>query len=532
MFKFIKNLFFGANKKNYNELIKSATKVTESINNKLDRADKSKDVSLRNLLLVEIRQEYAELSNAACKFPAGINLSNIANFESAIKRVEEETDSLERESRFDSILSDSDDIYSENDKKIFTDTIKNHLRIINESISIACQSKNIETIKYRVDIARNTLKKAIDLARQYSIDIGGFSDADKAIKMIEEALQTDDPLTALSKLDIPIEQVISSPAREKLKEATVLKKQKKYLEACEKLKQAYLSPGSENFMIEDRLRLPMYLLLGGKGEEGWQEMMRLREKYTDYFSKIKIKSQIEIFCRKEGKNRAIDDLVELEDSYDDTAVAKQISDWQHDDVVIGLKFYANLNLDTPLRVLRRHGEIHKHKTRNAPTIAKKPSEGVWLPVTEIFHEMEINFPELFQDSTMSSCFGQIPVDGGDYLKFLIAIREIVEKEAKIEDRITELIDLAHSSTWKNFDGWEFGGKRSGYEWLIDNYFPYYFDKKLRDAGFNTPNRIIAASDQELLSVKGIGPATLKKIRKQCEGITQNLDIERYDDVSR
>ena len=63
-----------------------------------------------------------------------------------------------------------------------------------------------------------------------------------------------------------------NPSREMLKEATKLKKEKKYVEACEKLREAYAAKGSEELMVEERLRLPMYLQLAGKNDEGWKTL--------------------------------------------------------------------------------------------------------------------------------------------------------------------------------------------------------------------------------------------------------------------
>lgn len=42
-------------------------------------------------------------------------------------------------------------------------------------------------------------------------------------------------------------------------------------------------------------------------------------------------------------------------------------------------------------------------------------------------------------------------------------------------------------------------------------------KLLKDAGFDTPAKVIAASDDDLLSIKGVGQATLKKIREVYPG---------------
>ena len=90
-------------------------------------------------------------------------------------------------------------------------------------------------------------------------------------------------------------------AKEKLKEATQLKREKKYEEACQKLIEAYSFEGGEDLSIEDRLRLPMYLQLANKNDEGWRILNELNITYTDVFSQSKIANQMRVFLQKEKK---------------------------------------------------------------------------------------------------------------------------------------------------------------------------------------------------------------------------------------
>ena len=92
-------------------------------------------------------------------------------------------------------------------------------------------------------------------------------------------------------------------ARDLLKEATKLKKEKKYSEACEKLNEAYISQGSKDLSVKDHLRLPMYLQLDGKSDEGWKILNDLNSKYTDVYSQVDIANQTRIFLQKENKNK-------------------------------------------------------------------------------------------------------------------------------------------------------------------------------------------------------------------------------------
>jgi len=90
-------------------------------------------------------------------------------------------------------------------------------------------------------------------------------------------------------------------ARDLLKQATQLKKEKRFDEACEKLKETYSAYGANELMMKDFLRLPMYLQLAGKSEEGWQAINSLRKQSKNIFDQVEIAKQIQIFLRKEKK---------------------------------------------------------------------------------------------------------------------------------------------------------------------------------------------------------------------------------------
>ena len=94
-------------------------------------------------------------------------------------------------------------------------------------------------------------------------------------------------------------QVEINPAREMLKEATVLKKEKKYDEACDKLKQAFISKGASDLMAKERMRLPMYLQHAKKNDEGWKILNEINVEYTDVFSQAEIANQMRVFLQKE-----------------------------------------------------------------------------------------------------------------------------------------------------------------------------------------------------------------------------------------
>lgn len=88
--------------------------------------------------------------------------------------------------------------------------------------------------------------------------------------------------------------------RNLLKEATALKKQKKYIEACDKLREAYSADGENQLSMSDRLRLPMYLQLAGRADDGWGELNRLNITYLDKGSQIGIAAYMAEFLRNES----------------------------------------------------------------------------------------------------------------------------------------------------------------------------------------------------------------------------------------
>ncbi|WP_413724645.1 hypothetical protein [Sodalis sp. RH16] len=90
-------------------------------------------------------------------------------------------------------------------------------------------------------------------------------------------------------------------ARELLKEATELKKLKEYDWACKSLRLAYVSADVDEYItLKDRLRLPMYLQLAGKNDEGWRELNILAEHTKNFRDQADINNQMKIFLRKEG----------------------------------------------------------------------------------------------------------------------------------------------------------------------------------------------------------------------------------------
>jgi hypothetical protein len=204
-----------------------------------------------------------------------------------------------------------------------------------------------------------------------------------------------------------------------------------------------------------------------------------------------------------------------------------------DEVIKGFRFHATMQLRTPLRILSRHGETHTSLYTPPPTIVQEQWEGIWLPITKSLEELVggrglsdgTGFLKRFDStiarpSTVASDIG--PVLSHLYLSFLVAVREIVEADDSIKNRMTALRAMEISPEWKVFLR-----KHGGKSGIADKFFPYFMNLGPR---LNTPNRIASASDAALLGIKGVGPAKLASIRERCATITTDRDSERLDCV--
>ena len=189
------------------------------------------------------------------------------------------------------------------------------------------------------------------------------------------------------------------------------------------------------------------------------------------------------------------------------------------DIAKGWRFCATMQLRTPLRVLTRHGEIHNGLT-DPPPIAREQWEGYWLPVLKSNKELGIDLPEISLDNTSASEIGQIPIDGGEFLNFLILIRKIVEADLSVEDRLMFLREELRKPEWR-----EICIKLGGNQNVSERFFPPFIQTlkglprdaiaALWEVGVTTPERLNNSSDQTLLAIKGIGFAKLATIRLAC-----------------
>jgi hypothetical protein len=140
-------------------------------------------------------------------------------------------------------------------------------------------------------------------------------------------------------------------------------------------------------------------------------------------------------------------------------------------------------------------------------------------------------PEAFHTSDLG------PVLPSNYLPFLVTLREILESNESIDDRVKMLIEYPMNVEWNDYVS-----KRGGMGSIIDKFFPRFIDTipslsvatvdELFNFGLDTPNAIATTNDDVLLSISGIGKSKLKTIRDYCVKTTKNRNNTRVDKVTR
>ena len=119
--------------------------------------------------------------------------------------------------------------------------------------------------------------------------------------------------------------------------------------------------------------------------------------------------------------------------------------WPAGDVITHFAFLATAQLRTPLRVLQRHQDIWTDRSKNPPQIAASPWQGIWVPQTRLSERMSAT-------SMMASEIGPIPLHGGDFLRFLLIIREIAESNRSSQKRCDLIEAECRSESWTSFMG--------------------------------------------------------------------------------
>lgn len=196
-------------------------------------------------------------------------------------------------------------------------------------------------------------------------------------------------------------------------------------------------------------------------------------------------------------------------------------------IITGYQFSATMSIRTPLNLLERHGEI-------ASKIEDVDGRyGIWLP------KVSSKFDFLDQGASMASSIGQIPLDGGEFLPFLINVRKIIERVTEntpdIVDSFNKCKDirqLPHGHTYHQNDGFlKKSDELVNYFDLIfkteENLFSHVMHEvsnhdykgltiqhiiELSKAGFDSIESILNAPDDILLSLTGVGKKKLLMIR--------------------
>jgi len=135
------------------------------------------------------------------------------------------------------------------------------------------------------------------------------------------------------------------------------------------------------------------------------------------------------------------------------------------DIIKGRQFVATMQLHTPLKYLEMHGQILDLKSE-PPQVPE--AHGAWLPALKSWKELGISLKEA-PIGTMASDIGQIPANGGEYLRFLKAFRAIVESNKSIEERSKEILSLPEQNP-------EFAEFLSKHQCLQPDTLPKYLSK--------------------------------------------------------
>jgi len=201
-----------------------------------------------------------------------------------------------------------------------------------------------------------------------------------------------------------------------------------------------------------------------------------------------------------------------------------------DEAMVEFKFIATLQIQTPLEVLLRHGEIYRGPLETAPKYGTwangYSAHGLWLQVTKSWQQIatesggDVEFAArldgLSEESTHASDIGY--VRACEYLPFLIVFRKIVESAESIPTQIEEIKALELTSA-------EFNSILQRLESSIPGFPESFFIRRLCkipgvglktaealfNCGFVSVGTLSSATVEQLISVKGIGRGTAAKI---------------------
>lgn len=207
------------------------------------------------------------------------------------------------------------------------------------------------------------------------------------------------------------------------------------------------------------------------------------------------------------------------------------------DIADGLEFRASFDFSTPLRVLTRHGDRHHDLWACPPQLTESQWTSGWRRKPKTLREMGVAMDE--RDLGWQTF--EMAIRSGDdlaYLRFLIAIRSIVESDTEIHARRRLLRKEIELPVWAKFNG--LPGHHV--DQICDFFFPSFLSTvsslphhaavAMWEVALDTPERIAQASDDQLLAFKGIGPAVLRSLRARCAEIAEGRNQPLLDMVRR
>lgn len=188
----------------------------------------------------------------------------------------------------------------------------------------------------------------------------------------------------------------------------------------------------------------------------------------------------------------------------------------NEDIIKGYRFVATMQLRTPSRILRRHGELHVGLATEPPQFCEEMWQGIWVPELKSLRELGFDFQDM-APGTMAAAIGQIPADGGQFLPFLLQVRAAAEIDERPDDCRLDVANVLRRAEWRSFVA-SLGGE----DRIVNQLFPPFIGHEaklpepvataVRAAGICRPVDIDAASDAKILAIKGVGPKALATLR--------------------
>ena len=269
------------------------------------------------------------------------------------------------------------------------------------------------------------------------------------------------------------------------------------------------------------------------------EFKELSEQYS--FITIASLNEVESCIAELGNEFIIagyEEIANSNHSSDTTKKSLETLAKDNKDIVSGFKLSVSMLPSTPLKLLKRHGEIAELIPESDSNMSS--SDAVWLQT------LSEKYAILSEGRTTWSPAGHIPKDDTEVLEYLIAAREIIEAPllkplsiiSEALSRLEVIKSLPSGPIYTNGDDYQIEKTKE----LVD-YFPLFFENEnkalslvlmefgepsydglsyehileLYSKGFNSITEILSAPDEILMSLNGVGKKKLEKIRANVIG---------------